>query len=119
MHDDKEQVHRFEKVDRTMEADDFGCADSVRLKECNRPANSFILCHEQMAQCTTKLWSWMFSAVIRQFCNEINNPSSQSEVRKPWVCIKGNSRIKRIKRQDMSREISGVNLYLQNCVVVQ
>ena len=111
--DDKEQVHGLEKVDRTMEPGDFSYADSVRIQEWSKPTNSITRSQTDNTR-SSGATEREFSAVRPQFHRGRDNPPFRSEGRKPRICITGDSMIKRIRRQDMNREISGVNLYLKS-----
>ena len=109
----KEQVHELEKVDRTKEPGDFSYADSVRMQERSGPTNSFT---QSQADDTRyrRATEREVSTVRTQFRRGRDNPPFRYEERKARVCITGDSMIKRIRKQDMNREINGANLYLKS-----
>eukprot|EP00112_Aurelia_sp_Birch-Aquarium-sp1_P018843 Seg4563.1 transcript_id=Seg4563.1/GoldUCD/mRNA.D3Y31 product="AP-1 complex subunit mu-1" protein_id=Seg4563.1/GoldUCD/D3Y31 len=104
----------FEKVDRTMEPGDFSYADSLRAQQrWSRPTNSLTRLQADDTR-YSRATEREVSSVRPPFHRGRDNPPFRSEGRKPRICITGDSMIKRIRRQDMSREVSGVNLYLKS-----
>ena len=111
--DKKEQVHGLEKIDRTKELGDFSYAVSVRIQEWSRPTNSFTRSQTDDTR-YRRATERKISTASTQFRRGRDNPPFRYEERKPRICITGDSMIKRIRKQDMNREINDANLYLKS-----